>query len=57
LKSEQIIGATDSSEEFMFLMKWNNPDEADLVPAKEDNGKCAQAVISFYETYQKKDKN
>jgi len=47
---ERILGATDSSGELNFLMKWKDVEETDFVMATEANIKCPDLVIAFYES-------
>lgn len=46
---EKIVGATNVSGNLMFLIKWTNEEEADLVSSEVANKECPQLVIKFYE--------
>lgn len=47
LEAEKILGATDAAGELMFLMKWKDSSDADVVPAKVANVKCPQVKFHF----------
>lgn len=49
LALDEIVGATDYTGELMFLVRWQNCSELDLIPASEVNEKSPQDVIKFYE--------
>lgn len=47
---EKIVGCTDcAGGDLMFLIKWQDCDELDLVPASEVNQRDPETVIAFYE--------
>ncbi|CAL8085689.1 unnamed protein product [Orchesella dallaii] len=47
---ERIIGVTEcGGGGRMFLIKWKDTNEAELIVAKVANAKCPQMVISYYE--------
>lgn len=49
LELDEIVGATDYTGELMFLVRWHNCMELDLMPATEVNEKSPKDVIKFYE--------
>ncbi|XP_025196724.1 chromobox protein homolog 3-like [Melanaphis sacchari] len=49
---DKIIGATDSSGQLMFLLRWKGEkgdEKTELISSKEANVKYPQIVIKFYE--------
>lgn len=50
LEMDEIVGATDYTGELMFLVRWQNCNELDLIAAKIVNEKSPQDVIKYYET-------
>lgn len=49
LEIADIVGVTDYTGELMYLIKWENCEDLDLLPATEVNEKSPQSVISFNE--------
>ncbi|XP_048191381.1 chromobox protein homolog 3-like [Perognathus longimembris pacificus] len=49
LEPERIIGARVTSDGLLFLMKWKDLDEPELVPSREVNEICPQLIATFYE--------
>lgn len=49
LEPETIIGATESSGELMFLVKWKNLNKADLISSRIARIACPQTVITFFQ--------
>ena len=50
LQAESILGVMKSSDKgVMFLIKWKDSNEADLVSSKEANINCPELVIKYYE--------
>ncbi|KAL3184093.1 hypothetical protein MRX96_006200 [Rhipicephalus microplus] len=48
LEPERIVGARDSNRELIFLIKWENTNEADLDPSRLATVKCHRVVIQLY---------
>ena len=49
LEIDRIVGSTDCTGSLLFLIKWMDCDEFDLLPATEVNTKSPLSVIQFYE--------
>ncbi len=46
---EQIIGATGSVDDLLFLVKWKDQNVSELVPNKICREKFVNALLDFYE--------
>jgi len=46
---EKILGATDSSGQLKFLIKWRGVEEGDLIVANAAHIMCPQLLLKWYE--------
>lgn len=46
---EKVIGVSKSGDTLMYLLKWKDVEEADLVTSEQAKVKIPQLVIRFYE--------
>jgi len=51
LELEEILGVSDVCNELVFLVKWQDCDEADILPTHKVSEKYPQRVIKFYEKH------
>ena len=49
LEAEEIKGAIQVGSKIMFLMKWKNSDEEELVFSEQARYRVPQVVIKYYE--------
>lgn len=49
MAADRVLGASDVTGELVFLMKFKDQDNAEMIPARIANVKCPQLVIQFYE--------
>lgn len=49
LAVDEIVGVTDYTGELLYLIKWRDCNELDLLPSSEVNEKSPQDVIAFNE--------
>lgn len=47
--AESLVGITEEDGQLLFLVKWKNKDELELVPSKETRKHVPNMVIDFYQ--------
>ncbi|XP_065076843.1 chromobox protein homolog 1-like [Ochlerotatus camptorhynchus] len=47
--ADSLVGITEENGQLLFLVKWQNKDELELVPSKETRKYVPEMVIDFYQ--------